>query len=75
MRSDLRANDGALRQLDGVALAVGEADGLDASVAVERPGQADGGVLPAGKQHQCGTFGHATFIYNAAAQSALCGIP
>ena len=39
-------------ELDGVALAVGEADGLDARVALERPGEADRGVLAAGEQYE-----------------------
>ncbi len=39
-------------QLDAVALAVVEADGLHLGVAVQRPGQAGGGVLAAGEQHQ-----------------------
>ena len=46
----------ALRQLHRVALAVGEADGLDVSVALERPGQADRRILPAGEQQQGANF-------------------
>ena len=38
--------------LDGVPLAVVEADGLDVAESVQRPGQADGGILPAGEQHE-----------------------
>jgi hypothetical protein len=34
-------------QLDAVALAVVEADGLDERIALERPRKARGGVLPA----------------------------
>ena len=45
-------------QLDVVPLAVGEADGLDVSVAAERPRQAHGGVLSAREQNQCGTAAH-----------------
>ena len=41
-------------ELDAVALAVVEADGLDTGEALERPGEADGGILPAGKQHERG---------------------
>ena len=52
MAGDLGADHGALVELHGVALAVGEADGLDALVALQRPGEADGGVLPAGEQHE-----------------------
>ena len=35
-----------------MALAVVEADGLDAREALERPGEADGGILPAGEQDE-----------------------
>jgi hypothetical protein len=35
-----------------MALAVVEADGLDARVFAERPGEAGGGILPAGKKNQ-----------------------
>jgi hypothetical protein len=37
-----------------VALAVVEADGLDALILVERLGQAGGGVLAAGEEDECG---------------------
>ena len=42
------------RKLHRMALAVVEADGFDASETLQRPGQAYGGILPAGKQHQGG---------------------
>ena len=35
-----------------MALAVIEADGLNAGKALERPGEADGGILAAGEQNQ-----------------------
>jgi hypothetical protein len=38
-------------ELGAVALPVVEADGLDARVALERPGQADGRILAAGEQN------------------------
>ena len=41
-------------ELDGVALAVVEAQRLHARKAVQRPGEAGGGILAAGKQHQRG---------------------
>ena len=41
-------------KLDGMALAVVETDGLDPGKTRERPGQAYGGILPAGKQDQGG---------------------
>ena len=41
-------------ELDRMALAVVEADGLHAREAFQRPGQADGGILPAGKQDERG---------------------
>lgn len=41
-------------ELDGVALAVVEAQRLHARKAVQRPGKAGGGILTAGEQHQCG---------------------
>ena len=43
--------DRTLFELDPVPLAVIEAHGLDTGVAVERPAEADRGILPAGKQH------------------------
>ena len=39
-------------ELDSMALAVVEADGLDAREGVERVGEADGRILPAREQHQ-----------------------
>ena len=39
-------------QLDRVALAVVEADGFDPRKALERPGEADGGILPAGEEDE-----------------------
>ena len=51
-RAQRRAHAGAAVELDAMALAVVEADGLDARVARERPGQAGGGILAAGEQHQ-----------------------
>ena len=44
-------------ELDPVPLAVVEADGLDAREALERPGQAHGGILPAGEQDEGGVGG------------------
>ena len=41
-------------ELDGVTLAVVEAEHFDARKALQRPGQAGGGILPAGEQHQRG---------------------
>ena len=35
-----------------MALAIVEADGLDLRKALKRPGEADGRILPAGKQHK-----------------------
>ena len=43
-----------LVELDAVALAVVEADGLDMAVSVERPGEAGGAVLAAREQDQRG---------------------
>ena len=43
--------------LDGMALAVVEADRLDACMALERPGEAGRGVLAAGEQHQGAAVG------------------
>ena len=51
-RAGARRTRGARVQFDAVALAVVEADGLDALEALERPGQADGGILPAGEQDE-----------------------
>ena len=48
------AHAGAAIELDAVALAVVEADGLDVRVPRERPREAGGGILAAGKQHQGG---------------------
>ena len=57
---------GAGLQLHLMALAVVEADGLDPREALQRPGQAGGGILAAGEQHQ-GTgmdrgSGHGTMV-------------
>ena len=41
-------------ELDPMTLAVVEADGLRACEAFQRPGQANRGILSAGKQHKCG---------------------
>ena len=41
-------------QLDAVALAVVETDGLDPGKTAQGPGQAGGGTLAAGEQHQGG---------------------
>ena len=41
-------------KLDRVALAVAEAEHFDAREALQRPGEAGGGILSAGKQHQRG---------------------
>ena len=49
--SDSLADHGLLHQLDLVPLAVSEAYGLHALVAIECPRQADSGVLTAGKQN------------------------
>jgi hypothetical protein len=45
------ANGRPHRKLHRMALAVVEADSLDACEALERPGETDGGILPAGEQH------------------------
>ena len=55
-RFDARQQPVAAGKFDGVALAVAEAEHFDAGKALQRPGQAGGGILPAGKQHQ-GGFG------------------
>ena len=44
----------AAGELDGMALAVFETQRLHARKAAERPGEAGGGILAAGKQHQRG---------------------
>lgn len=49
---DRGANRHAGLQLHRMALAVVKAHGLDALIVLERPGQADAGILPAGEQHQ-----------------------
>src|SRR5690606_20917750 len=46
------AQRGTTVQFGTVALAVVEADGLDVAAMRQRPGQAGGGILPAGKQDQ-----------------------
>ena len=45
-------------QFGAVALAIVEADRFHAREPVERPGQASGGVLAAGKQNECRCIGH-----------------
>ena len=56
-RRQVLADARAQFELDGMALAVVEADGLHAGEARQRPGQADGGILPAGEQHEGGVVG------------------
>ena len=51
------AHPAAGLHLHPVALAVVEAHRLDPAVALERPGQADGGVLAAGEEHEGGGVG------------------
>ena len=46
------ANARAHVELDDVALPIIEADGLDAGKALQRPGEADRGILAAGEQNQ-----------------------
>ncbi|MNT63349.1 hypothetical protein D3C72_2011570 [compost metagenome] len=41
-------------QFDRVALAIIKADGFDAAIVLEGPGQAGGGILSTAKEHQCG---------------------
>ena len=45
---------GRTLELDLVALAVVEADGFHPREALERPGEADGGILPAGEEDEGG---------------------
>jgi len=47
LRPQASADPVSAFELDAMALAVVEADGLDDAIALERPGQARGGVLPA----------------------------
>src|SRR3954464_6795722 len=54
LHSNTGKNFPANLELDAVALAVIEADGLHQGVALERPGEARGGILPAGKENQGG---------------------
>ena len=51
-RRDRRAQLGARFEFDAVALAIVEADRLDALKTVERPGQTRRRILSAGEQHQ-----------------------
>lgn len=44
-------------EFDHMALAIIEAHGLDAREALQRPGQRDGGVLPAGEEDEGAIFG------------------
>ena len=53
-RNDALAHALPRLKLDPVALAVVEADGLDAAEALERPGETDGRILAAGKQDERG---------------------
>ena len=52
----------AARKLDGVTLPVIEAEHFDARKALQRPGEAGGGILSAGKQHQRG-FGWQLIVH------------
>ena len=49
---DAPAHALACLELGTVALVVVETDGFDAGEPLERPGQTDGGVLPAGEQDE-----------------------
>src|SRR5581483_9810705 len=51
-REDLRADFRPHVELDAVALAVIEADRFHARETIERPGETNGGILPAGKQNK-----------------------
>ena len=51
---DAREQPVAAVEFDGVALAVGEAERFDPRKTLQRPGEAGGGILSAGEQHQCG---------------------
>src|ERR1700686_5001814 len=51
---DARKQPVAAIKLDGMALAIAETDHLEMVEALQGPGQAGGGILPAGKQHQRG---------------------
>jgi hypothetical protein len=44
----------AALKLDGVTLAIIEAEHFDAGKALQRPGKTGGGILSAGEQHQRG---------------------
>ena len=55
----------AALQLDRVPLAVAEADGFNARIARQRPGQAGRGILAAGEQHQGAVFGLAGLRHRA----------
>ncbi len=46
------ANARAYLELDGVTLPIIEPDGLDPGKALQRPGEADRGILAAGEQYQ-----------------------
>ena len=57
-------------KLDRMALAIVEADGFDSRETLKRPSKADGGILPAGKQHQGRVFRkHAQSHFGDQAQS------
>src|SRR5439155_12348032 len=54
-------DDRATVELDRVALAVAEADGLDAREIRERPREAGGRILAAGEEHQS-LFAHGSVV-------------
>ena len=62
-------------ELDRVALAVIEADRLDPGEALKRPGEADGGVLPAGEQDEGGVVGEGHAAYLAVMAGLVAGLP
>ena len=41
------------RKLHAMALPIVKPDRLDARISLQRPGQADGRVLPTGEKHEC----------------------
>jgi predicted carbohydrate-binding protein with CBM5 and CBM33 domain len=62
--SHVRAKSAAHGELNGMPLAIIEADGLDAREALERPSETNGRILSAGKENESfvSAKGHRCFV-------------
>ena len=69
-----RAERARCIEFDAMALAIVEADRLDVLETLQRPGQAGGGILPAGKQHQGHEIPPAHSAYTVAPPASMTAV-